>query len=125
MTTRLAIDCDLIVPRSYPRCETASNRWSASWNKSARPTASTAGCWPRPWIPPQLEAPQEASEEAESVEEAPDRAEPRSSEGEVQEELDTARARCEMAETTMHKGMTEERRRREKAERERDQLRGE
>jgi hypothetical protein len=76
-------------------------------------------------IPPQLEAPQEASEEAESVEEAPDRAEPRSSGGEVQEELDTARARCEMAETTMHKGMTEERRRREKAERERDQLRGE
>jgi hypothetical protein len=63
-------------------------------------------------IPPQLEAPQEASEDAETVEEAPD-------------ELGAERARREMAETTMHEGMAEERRRREEAERERDDLRRE
>jgi hypothetical protein len=61
-------------------------------------------------IPPQLEAPQEASEDAETVEEAPDK-------------LGTERARREMAETTLREGMAEERRRREEAERERDELR--
>jgi hypothetical protein len=45
--------------------------------------------------------------------------------GEVQEELGTERARREMAETTLHEGMDEERRRREEAERERDGLRRE
>jgi chromosome segregation ATPase len=39
------------------------------------------------------------------------------------EELDTERARRETAETTLHEGMAEERRRREAAERERDELR--
>jgi type IV secretory pathway VirB10-like protein len=63
-------------------------------------------------IPPQLEAPQEPPEDAETVEEA-------------REELDTERARREMAEATMHEGMDEERRRREEAERERDELRRE
>jgi type IV secretory pathway VirB10-like protein len=63
-------------------------------------------------IPPQLEAPQEPPEDGETVEEA-------------LEELGTERARREMAETTMHEGMDEERRRREEAERERDGLRRE
>ena len=63
-------------------------------------------------IPPQLEAPQEASEDAETVEEAPD-------------ELGAERARREMAESTLQEGMTEERLRRENAERERDDLRQE
>jgi excisionase family DNA binding protein len=42
---------------------------------------------------------------------------------EIREELDTERARRETAETTLHEGMAEERRRREAAERERDELR--
>ena len=61
---------------------------------------------------PAIEAPQEASEDGETVEEA-------------QEELGAERARRETAETTLHEGMTEERRRREEAERERDELRRE
>jgi hypothetical protein len=59
-----------------------------------------------------LEAPQEASEDAETVEEATD-------------ELGAERTRRETAETTLHEGMAEERRRREEAERERDELRRE
>ena len=72
---------------------------------------------------PELEASQEATDAAETVEAEPEGTEPRSAEGEAQEELATERARREMAETTMHEGMTEERRRREAAERERDDLR--
>jgi excisionase family DNA binding protein len=45
--------------------------------------------------------------------------------GELREELDTERTRRKMAESTLHEGMTEERRRREGAERERDDLRRE
>jgi hypothetical protein len=60
-------------------------------------------------IPPQLEAPQEARESTQTVEQ--------------EQELDTERARREMAESTMREGMDEERRRREEAERERDDLR--
>jgi hypothetical protein len=56
-----------------------------------------------------IEAPPEAPEDAETVEEAPERAEPRSAAGEAQDELGAERA--------------EERRRREEAERERDELR--
>jgi hypothetical protein len=63
-------------------------------------------------IPPQLEAPQEATGDAETVEEA-------------REELGAERARRKTAETTLHEGMAEERRRREAAERERDDLRRE
>jgi excisionase family DNA binding protein len=63
---------------------------------------------------PAIEAPSEAeaSEEAETVEEA-------------QDDLGAERTRREMAETTLHEGMAEERRRREEAERERDELRRE
>src|SRR5215208_3139690 len=43
----------------------------------------------------------------------------------VEDELDTERARREMAESTLREGMEEERRRREQAERERDDLRRE
>jgi excisionase family DNA binding protein len=45
--------------------------------------------------------------------------------GEVREELGAERARREMAESTLREGMAEERRRREEAERERDDLRRE
>jgi excisionase family DNA binding protein len=45
--------------------------------------------------------------------------------GGLREELGAERARREMAETTLHDGMAEERRRREAAERERDDLRRE
>jgi hypothetical protein len=45
--------------------------------------------------------------------------------GEVREELSAEQTRREMAESTMHEGMDEERRRREEAERERDGLRRE
>ena len=45
--------------------------------------------------------------------------------GQVREELGAERVRREMAETTLHEGMAEEQRRREGAERERDELRQE
>jgi uncharacterized protein with PIN domain len=45
--------------------------------------------------------------------------------GELREELDTERTRREMAESTLREGMVEEQRRREEAERERDNLRQE
>ena len=45
--------------------------------------------------------------------------------GALREELGAERARREMAETTLHEGMAEEQRRREEAERERDDLRRE
>src|SRR5215217_1059871 len=45
--------------------------------------------------------------------------------GEIREELGAERARREMAEFTLREGMAEEQRRREKAERERDELREE
>jgi excisionase family DNA binding protein len=45
--------------------------------------------------------------------------------GDLREELGAERARREMAETTLQEGMAEERRRREEAERERDDLRRE
>jgi chromosome segregation ATPase len=69
-------------------------------------------------IPPQLEAPSEPQE----ADVSPD---PTSGPGEVWGEIDAERARREMAETTLHEGMDEERRRREDAERERDYLRRE
>ena len=74
---------------------------------------------------PAIEAPREASEDAETVEEEPEGAGPYSEAGEVREELGAERARREIAETTLHEGMAEERRRREEAERERDDLRRE
>jgi hypothetical protein len=70
-------------------------------------------------------SPQEALEDAETVEEATDGAEPHSATGEARDELGVERGRRERAETTMHEGMAEERRRRETAERERDELRRE
>ena len=77
-------------------------------------------------IPPQLEAPQEAAEDAETVEEAPEGAEePYYAQEEARDELNAERARREVAETTLHEGMAEERRRREEAELERDDLRRE
>ncbi len=72
-----------------------------------------------------IEAPPEATEDAETVEEAPESAEPHSPTVETQDELDAERTRRETAETTLHEGMAEERRRREEAERERDELRRE
>jgi hypothetical protein len=68
-------------------------------------------------------APEAPPEDAETVEETSEEAEPHSAAGEAQDELDTERIRREVAETTLHEGMAEERRRREAAERERDGLR--
>jgi chromosome segregation ATPase len=67
---------------------------------------------------PELEAPPEARE-------SPASSGPASESGEVWGELDTERARREMAESTLREGMDEESRRREAAERERDELRRE
>ena len=70
-------------------------------------------------IPPQSEAPQEARE-------SPERSTPTGELGEEDwEELGTERTRRELAESTLREGMDEERRRREEAERERDDLRRE
>ena len=74
---------------------------------------------------PALEAPQDAPEAAETIEETSDKVEPRSAEGEAQDELSAERSRHETAETTLQEGMAEQRRRREEAERERDELRRE
>jgi hypothetical protein len=68
---------------------------------------------------------QEPSEDAETAAEASDSAEHHSATVEAQDELGAERARREMAETTLHEGMAEQRRRREEAERERDDLRRE
>jgi excisionase family DNA binding protein len=74
---------------------------------------------------PAIEAPQEPPEDAETVEEAPEGAQPHSAAEEARDELGAERARREVAETTLREGMSEERRRREEAERERDGLRRE
>jgi hypothetical protein len=66
-------------------------------------------------------APEDSSEERES----PESSGPTSGGGEVWEEIDTERARREMAESTLREGMAEEQRRREEAERARDDLRRE
>src|SRR5215208_5302506 len=65
--------------------------------------------------------PQEPSEARES----PESSGPTDELGELHEELDAERTRREMAESTLREGMAEEQRRREKAERERDDLRRE
>jgi hypothetical protein len=74
-------------------------------------------------MPPQLETPQEAADASETVEDEPEAAEPQSATGEVRDELSAERTRRETAETTLQEGMAEQRRRREEAERERDDLR--
>jgi hypothetical protein len=65
--------------------------------------------------------PQEPSEARES----PESSGPTDELEEAREELSTEQARREMAESTLHEGMAEEQRRREEAERERDDLRRE
>ena len=65
---------------------------------------------------PELEAPPEARE-------SPENSGPSGGLGQVLDELGTERTRREMAESTLRKGMDEEHRRREGAERERDDLR--
>jgi len=72
---------------------------------------------------PELEAPREQAGPPETVEEAPEGTGPHSEVAEAREELVAERALREMAEATLHEGMDEERRRRETAERERDELR--
>ena len=63
-----------------------------------------------------------APEDSSEARESPESSGPASGIGEVWEELDTERARREMAESTLREGMAEEQRRREEAERERDEL---
>jgi excisionase family DNA binding protein len=65
------------------------------------------------------------TQEPSEARESPESSGPTSESGELREELGTERARREMAESTLHEGMDEERRRREEAERERDSLRRE
>jgi len=65
--------------------------------------------------------PQEPSEARES----PESSGPTDELEEAREELSTEQARRERAESTLHEGMAEEQRRREEAERERDELRRE
>jgi len=67
----------------------------------------------------ELEPPVGSSEARES----PESSDPTGKLGELREELGTEQARREMAESTLHEGMAEEQRRREEAERERDDLR--
>jgi hypothetical protein len=69
-----------------------------------------------------LEAPPDERESPETVEEEPEEGHA-TAPVEAWEELGAERARREMAESTLHEGMAEERRRRENAERERDDLR--
>jgi hypothetical protein len=64
-------------------------------------------------------------EDTSEARESPESSGPTNGRGEVWEELDTERARREMAESTLREGMDEEQRRREQAERERDDLRRE
>jgi hypothetical protein len=71
---------------------------------------------------PAIEAPSEPPPEARESDVSPG---PTGELGEVREELAAEQARREMAESTLHKGMAEEQRRREEAERERDELREE
>jgi hypothetical protein len=66
-----------------------------------------------------------APEGSSEARESPESTGPTSERGEVWEELDTERTRREMAESTLREGMAEEQRRREEAERERDDLRRE
>jgi hypothetical protein len=66
-----------------------------------------------------------APEDSSEARESPESSGPTGGRGEVWEELDTERARREMAESTLREGMAEEQRRREEAERERDDLRRE
>jgi excisionase family DNA binding protein len=73
----------------------------------------------------ELEAFRQRQETRETVEDEPEGVPAPSAAEEAREELGTERARRKMAETTMHEGMDEERRRREEAERERDDLRRE
>jgi len=64
-----------------------------------------------------------APEDSSGAREPPESSGPTNELGELREELDTEQARREMAESTLHEGMAEERRRREEAEQERDDLR--
>ena len=66
-----------------------------------------------------------APEDSSEARESPERPGPMGELGELREELDTERTRRERAESTLRKGMDEESRRREEAERERDDLRRE
>jgi excisionase family DNA binding protein len=65
------------------------------------------------------------TQERSEARESPESSAPTGELGELREELDTERTRREMAESTLHEGMAEEQRRREEAERERDDLRRE
>ena len=64
-------------------------------------------------------------EDSSEARESPESSGPTGELGELREELGTERTRRETAESTLHEGMAEEQRRREEAERERDELRRE
>jgi hypothetical protein len=66
-----------------------------------------------------------ALEDSSEARESPESSGPTGGLGELREELDAERSRRELAETTLREGIAEEQRRREQAERERDDLRRE
>jgi hypothetical protein len=66
-----------------------------------------------------------APEDSSGARESPESPGPAGELGELREELDAERTRRELAESTLREGMAEEQRRREEAERERDDLRRE
>jgi len=74
---------------------------------------------------PAIEAPQEATEDADTVEEEPEGADAHFAAEEARAQLIAQRALRHLAEGPLRDGMSEERRRREEAERERDDLRRE
>src|SRR5215217_273283 len=78
-----------------------------------------------PAIEATQEATQEATEDADTVEEEPEGADAHFAAEETRAQLVAERALRQMAENTLRDGMSEERRRREAAERERDDLRRE
>ena len=115
-TDRPRSDGDALISEMRDRIESLEHQLEQERQANSEHRRLLAAALER--IPPQLESPQETRESPESPG-------PTDEGGEIWEELDAERARREMAETTLHEGMLEERRRREEAERERDSLRRE
>ena len=115
-TDRPRSDGDALISEMRDRIESLEHQLEQERQANSEHRRLLAAALER--IPPQLEAPQETRESSESPG-------PTDEGGEIWEELGAERTRREMAETTLHEGMAEERRRREEAERERDSLRRE
>ena len=115
-TDRPRSDGDALISEMRDRIESLEHQLEQERQANSEHRRLLAAALER--IPPQLEAPQETRESSESPG-------PTDEGGEIWEELGAERTRREMAESTLHEGMDEERRRREDAEWERDELRRE